>query len=86
MRKKKYKKIKLTTGKAEATPVCDWVFCEAVGMSQSHLVTGSETSAACAFVLMASSTPFTMFESSVFLDLSVVHLSDKGLYLNYLHV
>lgn len=64
----------LTTEKVEedVTAACDWAFCGAVvvGSSQSHLVTCSDSSAtACAFVLMASSTPFTMFESSVLIDL-----------------
>lgn len=93
-------------GKAEATPVCDWEFCEeAVGggtttmLLQSHLVTVSASSVVaaadvavvavvvavavvivdvatagrCVFATTASSTPFTMFESSVFIDLSAVH-------------
>lgn len=93
-------------GKAEATPVCDWEFCEeAVGggttttLLHSHLVIVSASSVVaaadvavvavvvvvavvtvvdvatagrCVFATTASSTPFTMFESSVFIDLSAV--------------
>lgn len=71
----------LTTGKVEDTPTCDWEFCEAAEELHSHLDTCSESSTVCAFVT-ASSTPFTMFESSVFTDLSAVHFNNKGLNLN----
>lgn len=71
----------LTTGKVEVTPTCDWEFCEAVGILHSHLDTCSESSTVCTFET-ASSTPFTMFESSVFTDLSAVHFNNKGLNLN----
>lgn len=80
--------LKLTTGKVEATvvtavmaamaavtPTCVEVFCEgAVVASHSHLLTVSDSSAVCAFVLTASSIPFTMFESSVFIDLQKTQL------------
>lgn len=75
------KKYALTTGKVEVTPTCDWEFCEAVGILHSHLDTCSESSTVCAFDT-ASSTPFTMFDSSVFTDLSAVHFNNKGLNLN----